>query len=72
MMVQRRQDFGFKKKMKRVRDGGQVLPEFLLMSSVSWSGQSCREHSSDDMVELHELSSTLYAVFQEWFDEINS
>ena len=41
MMVKRRQKFGSRMKKKRVREGGQVLPEFLLMSSVLWSGQSC-------------------------------
>ena len=54
------------------------------MSSVLWSGQSCGYRGSvdenilvmfdewipsDDMVKLYELSSTVYAISQGWFDD---
>ena len=80
VMVKRRPHSGSKKK-RRVREGGQVLQELLLMSSVSWSGQSCRylgpfdgKHLSEwippkDMVMLDELSSTVCAVSQEWLGD---
>ena len=49
----------------------------MVWSVVQVSGPFDRRHlilviewiPSEDMVNLHELSSTVYAVLQEWFDD---
>ena len=75
----KRQDFSSRKK-KRVREGGQISLELLLMSSVFvvWYRAPMVESifalvtewiPSKALVKLYELSSTLCAVLQEWFHD---